>query len=82
MIKNHIKTAWRSLTKNKFFSFINIAGLSIGVAASLLLLEYVNFELSYDHFNKNAGRIYRVVNDRYLNGKVMQHSTLYLFGCE
>ena len=46
------------------------------MAASLLLLEYVNFELSYDHFNKNAGRIYRVVNDRYLNGKVMQHSTL------
>ncbi|HEY5327009.1 MAG TPA: ABC transporter permease, partial [Mucilaginibacter sp.] len=76
MIKNYIKTAWRSLVKNKFFSLINILGLSIGMAACLLLLEYVSFELSYDRFNKNAGDIYRVVNDRYKNGKLIQHSTM------
>lgn len=76
MIKNYIKTAWRNLWKNKVFSLINILGLSLGMAACLLLLQYVNFELSYDHFNKNADNLYRVVNDRYQNGKLIQHGTI------
>jgi putative ABC transport system permease protein len=46
------------------------------MAACLLILQYVNFELSYDHFNKNAKNIYRVVNDRYQNGKLIQHGTI------
>ena len=54
MFKNYFKTAWRNLMKNKTFSFINIAGLSIGMAACLLILQYVNFELGYDQFNKNG----------------------------
>jgi putative ABC transport system permease protein len=61
--------------KNKIISLINIAGLSIGIAACLLILQYVSFELSYDQFNKNGEDIYRVVNDRYQNGKLMQHTT-------
>ncbi len=68
MIRNYFKTAWRNLWKNKVFSLINILGLSLGMAACLLILQYVNFELSYDHFNKNAADLYRVVNDRYQNG--------------
>lgn len=76
MLKNYFKTAWRSLKKNKLFSFINIAGLSIGMAACLLILQYVSFELSYDQFNKNARDIYRVYNDRYQNGKLVQHGTI------
>lgn len=76
MIKNYFKTAWRSLSKNKTFSIINIAGLSIGMAACLLILQYVSFELSFDHFNRNAGDLYRVVNDRYQNGKLLQHGTI------
>src|SRR5215469_12555298 len=76
MLKNYLKTAWRNLMKNKTFSLINIAGLSIGMAACLLILQYVSFELSYDQFNKNAGDIYRVVNDRYQNGKLVQHGTI------
>jgi putative ABC transport system permease protein len=76
MIKNYIKTAWRSLIYNKLFSLINILGLSIGMAACLLILEYVSFELSYDRFNKQAGDIYRIYNDRYQNGKLIQHSTM------
>ncbi len=62
--------------KNKLFSFINIVGLSIGMAACLLILQYVSFELSYDQFNKNAADIYRVYNDRYQNGKLIQHGTI------
>jgi putative ABC transport system permease protein len=76
MIKNYFKIAWRNLMKNKTFSFINIAGVSIGMAACLLILQYVSFELSYDQFNKNASNIYRVVNDRYQNGKLIQHGTI------
>jgi putative ABC transport system permease protein len=76
MIKNYLKIAWRNLMKNKTFSFINIAGLSIGMAACLLVLQYVSFELNYDQFNKNAADIYRVVNDRYQNGKLIQHGTI------
>jgi len=76
MIKNYFKTAWRNLWKNKTFSFINIAGLAIGMAACLLILQYVSFQLSYDQFNKNASDIYRVSNDRYQHGKLIQHGTI------
>jgi putative ABC transport system permease protein len=76
MIKSYFKTAWRNLWKNKVFSLINILGLSLGMAACLLILQYVNFELTYDHFNKNASDVYRVVNDRYQNNKLIQHGTI------
>src|SRR6201985_3575629 len=76
MFKSYFKTAWRNLWKNKAFSLINVLGLSLGMAACLLILQYVNFELSYDHFNKNAPNIYRVVNDRYQNNKLIQHGTI------
>src|SRR3954471_17479489 len=76
MFRNYFKTAWRNLMKNKTFSLINIAGLSIGMAACLLILQYVSFQLSFDQFNKNAPDIYRVVNDRYQNGKLEQHGTI------
>jgi putative ABC transport system permease protein len=76
MLRNYFKTAWRNLQKNKVFSFINISGLAIGMAACLLILQYVNFELSYDQYNKNAADLYRVYNDRYQNGKLIQHGTI------
>ncbi len=76
MLKNYLKTAFRNLVKNKTFSFINIAGLSIGMAACMLILQYVSFQLSYDQFNKNNPDIYRVYNDRYQNGKLIQHGTI------
>src|ERR1700754_2206104 len=76
MFRNYLVTAWRNLTKNKVFSFINISGLAIGMAVCLLILEYVNFELSYDQYNKNVADIYRVANDRYQNGKLVQHGTI------
>jgi putative ABC transport system permease protein len=76
MLKSYLTSAWRNIRKNKVFSFINIIGLSIGMAACLLILQYVNFELSYDQFNKNAGDLYRVYNDRYQNGKLIQHGTI------
>src|ERR1700754_2792001 len=76
MFRNYLVTAWRNLKKNKVFSFINISGLAIGMAVCLLILQYVNFELSYDQFNKNVADIYRVNNDRYQNGKLVQHGMI------
>jgi len=60
MFKNYFKTAWRSLRKNKVFTILNIVGLSIGLACSLLIALYVLDELSYDRFNTQAGHIYRI----------------------
>ena len=59
MFKNYFKTAIRILRKNKLYSAINIFGLSVGLTACLLIGLYINHELSYDNFNKNAGRIVR-----------------------
>jgi len=76
MIKNYLKVSFRNLWKNKSFSAINIGGLAIGLAACLLILQYVSFKLSYDQFNKNVNDIYRVSNDRYQNGTLIQHGTI------
>jgi len=61
MIKNYFIIAWRNLRKNKTFSLINIAGLSIGLACSMLILLYVKDEVSFDQFHKNVNNIYRIV---------------------
>src|ERR1700693_551924 len=76
MFRTNLKIAIRNLRKNAVFSLINIVGLALGLAACLLIMEYVSFELSYDRFNKNAEDIYRVSNDRYQNGKLIQHGTI------
>jgi putative ABC transport system permease protein len=60
MFKNYFNTAWRSLRKNKTFNILNITGLSIGVACSLLIGIYVLDELSFDRFNTQASLIYRI----------------------
>jgi ABC-type antimicrobial peptide transport system permease subunit len=61
MLRNYLKTAWRSIVRNKAFSVINIIGLSIGIAASMLLFIVVQYELSYDTFQPNYNRIHRVI---------------------
>lgn len=63
MIRNYIKTAFRSLLKNKGFTAINILGLALGLATCLLIVFYVFDELSYDRYNDKLDRIYRVNND-------------------
>jgi predicted permease len=65
MIKNYFKTAWRNLIANKTHSFVNIAGLSIGVACSLLIFLWIQNELSVDAFHKNNTRLYKVFEREY-----------------
>lgn len=70
MLKNYFKIAWRNMKRHKAYSAINILGLAIGIAACLLILQYVSFELSYENFQVNKDRVYRVQQDRYDNGKL------------
>ena len=67
MYKNYLKVALRNLWKNKAFSAINIMGLASGLAVCLLIVLYVVDELSYDKYNVNADRIYRIDADIYFN---------------
>lgn len=62
MIKNYFKTAFRNLSRNKIYSFINIAGLSIGLACAMLIMLYVKDEVSFDGFHHNVGHIYRIAS--------------------
>ncbi len=61
MLKNYLKIAFRNLLKSKAFSFINIAGLAIGLSGFILISLYIKQELSFDDFNTKASRIYRPV---------------------
>ncbi|GAA4803208.1 ABC transporter permease [Olivibacter ginsenosidimutans] len=60
MLKNYFKIAYRNLVRQKSFSALNIIGLTIGMAASIFILLWVQHEQSYDHFHKHADHIYRV----------------------
>jgi len=62
MLKNYIVTTWRNIVKSKGFSFLNIAGLAVGLAVFLLILLYVRAETSYDAYHEHVDRIYRVQN--------------------
>ncbi|HEX8278487.1 MAG TPA: ABC transporter permease, partial [Segetibacter sp.] len=60
MVKNYFKIAWRNLMKNKVFSFINIFGLTVGLACCMLISLYILNELSYDKYHKNAKDLYQL----------------------
>ncbi len=60
MFKNYFKIAFRNLQRSKVYSFINIVGLSLGLAAAMLIILYVKDEVSYDRFQKNVSNIYRI----------------------
>jgi putative ABC transport system permease protein len=63
MFKNYLKIAFRSIKRQKIYSFINIAGFAIGMACCLLIFLYVRHELSYDRYHKDVERVCRIVLD-------------------
>jgi putative ABC transport system permease protein len=69
MIKNYFKIAFRSLSRHKLFTTINVVGLSIGISAALVIYLIVNFDLSFDKFHKYGDRIYRVVTNSSYQGQ-------------
>ena len=60
MLKNYLKIALRNISRNKAFSFINISGLAIGMACCVLILVFVQDELTYDGYHEKADQIYRL----------------------
>jgi len=64
MIRNYLSVAFRSLLKRKVFSIVNILGLAIGMSATFMILQYVQYEWSYDKFHVDGDRIYRVLTNR------------------
>ena len=69
MIKNYIRSAFRNIVKNKFYSFLNILGLSVGLITFIFLFLYVYDEMSYDRYHENASQIHRLESDFTIAGK-------------
>ncbi len=69
MFGSYLKSAFRNITRNKFYSFLNILGLAIGLAAFIFIFLYVRNELTYDTYHEKADRIYRIESDFNVSGK-------------
>src|SRR5215203_2772374 len=75
MLKNYLKIALRNLFRNKAFSAINIAGLAIGMASAILILLWIQNEVSYDQFHEKKDRIYEAWNRAHFSGKMQAWNT-------
>ncbi len=76
LLRNYCKVSFRDLLRNKTYSTVNLVGLTSGLTVALMILQYVLYETGFDQFHKDGQRIYRVVNDRFQNGKLVQHGTI------
>ncbi|MBD3375151.1 hypothetical protein GF406_08960 [candidate division KSB1 bacterium] len=74
MVNNDLKIALRTLKRNKLYTTINVFGLSIGLAAAILILLHIRFEFSYDDFHQHREKIYRLSIDHLKEGKSIHHS--------
>ncbi len=70
MLKNYFKIAWRNLTRNKVYSFINIGGLAVGMAVAMLIGLWIRDELTFDQYHKNHDRIAQVYQSQTFNGEI------------
>jgi putative ABC transport system permease protein len=75
MFRNYFKVAFRNLWRNKGFSFINISGLAVGMASAILILLWIQNEISYDQFHANKDRIYEAWNRATFSGKLQCWNT-------
>ncbi|UOB16068.1 ABC transporter permease [Abyssalbus ytuae] len=73
MFRNYFKTAFRNLKRNKIYSVINILGLSLGLACAMLIILYVNDEVSYDRFHEKKDHLYRIVTQNYNADTIPEH---------
>lgn len=78
MIRSYFKIAWRNLFRNKGFSLTNILGLTIGITCTMLILLWVQDELTYDRFHKNYDNIYQVIANRDFNNQVFTDRSMVL----
>src|ERR1700679_58522 len=76
MIRNYLKIAWRNLRKNKAHSFINIAGLAVGMAVAILIGLWIWDELSFDKYHDNYARLAQVMENDTYNGTIQTGHTI------
>ncbi len=69
MLKNYLTIAWRNLTRNRNYAIVNILGLAIGLACFMLIMLYVQDELSYGNFHPDGENIYRMTLERKYPGR-------------
>ena len=69
MLKNIFRIIFRNISRQKGFTIINVTGLAVGLAASLLILMWVMDELSFENFNEHADQIYMVHQDQFYTGE-------------
>jgi putative ABC transport system permease protein len=81
MLENYFKIAFRNFINHKKYTFINLFGLAIGMACALLILLYVNYEMSYDDFQINKKYLYRVNKIAYENGE-LNYKSAYTFSAQ
>ena len=72
MLKNYVKVSFRNILRFRGYSIINISGLAVGMACCLLILLFVQDELSFDRFHEQAENIYHITTDVILPGNEMQ----------
>ena len=77
MLRNYTTLTCRMLLRNKVFSFINIFGLAVGMAAVFLIMQYAYFERSYDRFHKDSDRVYRVYMERHAGDRHVLTATIH-----
>ncbi len=76
MVTNYLKIALRHIKKNKGYAFINMIGLSLGMACAILILLWVNDEVQYNTFQKNYNTLYQVIENQTYEGKTYTFSAL------
>ena len=82
MLQSYFKIAYRHVAKDKSFAFINVLGLSVGIAAFLLIMQYVSFELSFDDIHIDKDEIYRVAFEQYENEELRNNSARNFLGIQ
>jgi len=70
MLKNHFKIAWRNIVRSKGYTLINIGGLGIGMASAILILLWIQNEISMDREHSKSDRIYRMYNRDTFSGEL------------
>ena len=74
MLRNYLKVAFRYLTKHKGYTAINIVGLAVGIACSILIMLFVKSELSFDRFHSKSDKIYRAWLEEHYQGEVFRNT--------
>ena len=74
MFKNYLKVAFRAIQRHKGYSFINIAGLAIGMACCILMLLWIQDELNFDNFHDHRDNIYRVIFEKNRGDRILHHA--------